>query len=237
MYRFLYFFICILISFSELESSFADCTITDELPSNSELTSKIDACIEARLGKWESPNSFTEFVCPQGPMFLTGGATITRGRLAYAIAVNLAFNKTDIDIKKYMQELRKNREPDPEKWIENIDSCTKKIEDIYDNICKFWTLDLRINENIAKQYIVDTTAYPQELCYPLAARKIKWWRNVAKIMMSDGIYKNKKNSTDKWATEVKWAYAKLLMDWHNYQKILARAANKMTGTNKRVVWK
>lgn len=235
MYRFLFIFTYTLISLFQIEYIFADCTITSELPSNSELTSKIDQCIEARLGNGESPNSFTDFVCPQGPMFLTGGATITKGKLAYAIAINLAFNKADIDIKKYMQELQKSREPDPTKWIENIRSCTEKIKDIYSNICRFWTLDARLNENIAKQYVVYTSDYPEELCKPLADKKSQWWYNLGVIMMSDGIYKNKKNSTDKWATEVKWAYAKILMDWHNYQKILARAAGKMTGYNKQVV--
>lgn len=70
-------------------------------------------------------------------MFLTGGETITKGKLAFAISVNLAFNKADIDIKKYMQELQKSREPDPTKWIENIRACTTQIEKIYKNICDF----------------------------------------------------------------------------------------------------
>lgn len=237
MYRLLLIFI-ITLSFGLLtnESVFAEwCEISSELPSNSELTGKIDQCIEARSGKWESPNSITEFVCPQGNSWASNDQSITSETLAYNIAANLAFNKADKDIKKYMQELQKNREPDPTKWIENIRSCTDKITSIYDNICNFWVLEKRLNENKDKIYIKTTSTYPQDLCKSLAKKKIQWWYNLGTIMMSDGIAKNKKNSTDKWATEVKWAYAKILADWHNYQKILARAAGKMTGYNKQIV--
>jgi len=70
-------------------------------------------------------------------MWASNNQSITNETLAYNIAVNLAFNKADKDIKKYMQELQKNREPDPTKWMENIRSCTDKIASIYDKICSF----------------------------------------------------------------------------------------------------
>lgn len=236
MFRFFFILIITLLASLSPDFVFAEgCDITEELPSNSELTSSIDQCITARSWKWETANSITAFVCPQGDVFWQNNKVINWGTIAYSVSVNLAFNKADKDIKKYMQELQKTREPDPTKWIENINACQKKISNIYYGICSFRTLTIRINENPAKQYILDTTAYPQELCNALAARKIQWWYNLGTIMMSDGISKNKKNSTDKWATEVKWAYAKLLADWHTYQKILARAAGKMTGYNKQVV--
>jgi hypothetical protein len=50
--------------------------------------------------------------------------------------------------------------------------------------------------------------------------------------MSDGISKNQKNSTDKWVTEIKWAYARVLQSWHNYKGILATAVSKLTGLPK-----
>ncbi|MBC7503938.1 hypothetical protein H7169_03125, partial [Candidatus Gracilibacteria bacterium] len=68
-----------------------------------------------------------------------------------------------------------------------------------------------------------------------ANKKIQGWKYLQNIMMSDGISKNQKNSTDKWATEVKGAYARVLGSWHTYQKILARAVSKMTGYNKQIV--
>lgn len=236
MYRFFIILTALILGFIPIKLAFAEgCDIPDELPSNSELSGKIDQCIEARSGKWESPNSITEFVCPQGAMWASNNQSITNETLAYNIAVNLAFNKADKDIKKYMQELQKNREPDPTKWMENIRSCTDKIASIYDKICSFWSLEKVLNENKDKIYIQTTNTYPQELCRVLAKKKKEGWYNLGTIMMSDGIAKNKKNSTDTWVTEIKWVYAKVLADFHDYQKILARAAGKMTGYNKQIV--
>lgn len=237
MYRFFLYIIIITTTISAFSRVFAEwCEIPDTLPTHTELTSKIDECLEGRRGKSDGPNSITDFVCPQAGMLKGSSEAISSGTLAYVIGVNIAFNKADREIKKYMQKLQKNREPDPTIWIENIRSCTDTIDGIYENICEFNTLTRIINEDKDKQYIITLGHYPQELCSPLAQKKAQWWYNLATIMMSDGIAKNKKNSTDKWVTEVKWAYWKILNNWHNYQKILARAAGKMTGYNEHVVW-
>lgn len=194
----------ILLSLIPMGLVFAEgCQIDEELPSNSELTSKIEQCISARSGEGPSPNSITEFTCPNAEEFKINGRPITNETLAHAIAINLAFNKADKDIKKYMQQLQKNREPDPTKWIEDIHQCTEKIKSIYDNICNFNTLNARLNENKDKQYIISVYAFPQTLCKPLAEKKTLGWYYMGTIMMSDGIAKNHKNSTDTWTNEIK----------------------------------
>lgn len=240
MHRKFLILVAITLSFIPIKLVFADwCTIDEELPSNAELTSKIDQCIDARSGNGPSPNSITEYTCPQGEVFNDSNQPVLedgfKEMLAYNISVNLAFNKADLDIKKYMQQLSKKREPDPTKWIEEIHECTEKIKSIYDNICSFWTIETRLNEKKDKQYIITTNAYPQELCRLLAKKKTLGWYYMGTIMMSDGIAKNHKNSTDKWIGEVKWWYGRIVESWHTYQKILARSVSKMTGYNKQIV--
>lgn len=242
MYRIFFIIILLILSSIPMKLSFAEwCNINEELPTNAELTSKIDECIDARSWEWPGPNSITEYTCPQGNAFNDDNQPITHENdnniemLAYNIAVNLAFNKADKDIKSYMQKLSKKREPDPTKWIEEIHQCTEKIRSIYDNICSFWTIEKRLNENKEKQYIITTNAYPQKLCRMLAEKKSLGWYYMWTIMMSDGIAKNQKNSTDKWIGTVKGKYARIVDSWHTYQKILTRAVSKMTGYNKQIV--
>lgn len=228
MYAFFLTCITIVLSFMHMELLFAmSCIdIKGDLPTTAELTSPVETCIKAR--KWGNPNSITEFVCPQGEFFSANNQPITDETLAYTIATQVSINKVDRDIMKYMKELKKSREPDPTKWTEAIDVCQGHIKSIYDNICKFGVIESRLNA-WEKEYIKNTSVYPQTLCSDLTNKKINAWRYLQYIIMSDGISKNQKNSTDKWITEVKWAYGRVLWSWHNYQKILARAVSKMTG--------
>ncbi len=234
MYRIFLIFIAVILSSISVETIFAvGCDIKTDLPTSTELISSVDRCIKARSPfSKETPNSITEFTCPQAEMFNENKQEINNETLAYLIAVNISFNRVDTDIKKYMQQLQKNREADPIKWIETINICTEKIVNIYSGICTFGILEAKLNENIENQRIQTTNVYPQTLCTNLANKKAQWWRYFQNIMMSDGISKNQKNSTDTWATEVKWAYARVLGNWHTYQKILARAVSKMTGYTK-----
>ena len=103
MYRIFFILLLILGSIS-MESVFADgCNIKNELPTTSELRSAIDLCTKARTSG--NPNTITDFVCPQGDFFAENNQPINGETLPYIIGVNLAFNKTDKDIKEYMLNL------------------------------------------------------------------------------------------------------------------------------------
>ncbi len=207
------------------------CTISRELPSTSELRSAIDRCREARSSG--NANSITEFMCPQGDFFAENNQPINSDTLPYIVWVSLAFNKVDMDIKAYMLRLQQKRVADPTQWIKEIRSCTDLIGEIYTHLCAFGTLETRINGDDPSKYLLTrTTTYPQELCQIRASAKTQGWYYLETILMSDSISKNQKNSTDSWATEVKWAYGRVLGKWHTYQKILARAVSKMTGYTK-----
>ena len=202
MYRIVLIFIAIILSSISVESLFAaGCDIRADLPDGRELRSQIDRCIDAR--KSSNPNSITDFVCPQGEFYSANNQPITRETLAYLIAVQVSFNKVDTDITKYMKTLQKAREADPIKWTEANNSCSEKIQNIYTQICGFGTLEARLNENKDTPYITTTNTYPQSLCSDLARKKIAGWQYLQKILMSDGINKNQKNSTDTWVTQVK----------------------------------
>ncbi len=228
MYRIFLLLIAIILGSISVESLFAGgCDdIRADLPESSEIVAAAEQCITARKS-W-NPNSITDFVCPQGSFFASNQQSITPETVAYLVAVQISFNKIDTDITKYMRQLQKTREADPVKWVESINSCTEKIQGIYSQICGFGTLESKLNENKDKLHITTTNAYPQTLCSDLASKKIAWWQYLQKILMSDDINKNQKNSTDTWVTEVKWGYARILASWHTYQKILARAVSKMT---------
>jgi len=219
-------FLCIPVNAIFAETT---CDIKLELPESTELVSQIKKCLAERSG-W-NPNSITEFVCPQGEVYLDNNQKIDNQTLAYLIAVNISFNKTDEVIKKYMKTLVQNREPNPIKWTETLNACREKIDQTYSSICAFWTLESKLKDG-DKNLIHTTDAYPQWLCMTRANQKLQWWDYLQKILMADGIAKNQKNSSDAWATEVKWAYARVLGNWHSYQKILARAISKMTGYTK-----
>jgi hypothetical protein len=205
----------------------AGCDMKVDLPTTSELRSAIASCEKAR--KDGNPNSITEFICPQGDFFTDNNQSINQDTLPYIISVTLSFNKVDKEIYKYMQELQKKRYADSTIWITEIRACTDNIADIYNNICQFGTLESIINGTDPTKSIINrTNTYPQELCQNRAKSKTQWWYYLETILMADGISKNQKNSTDKWVTEVKWAYGRVLWSWHGYQKILARAVSKMT---------
>lgn len=218
----------------------AGCGLKAELPTPDELRSAVDECLEART-KW-NPNSITDFVCPQWDFSMSNNQAYNNQVVAYLVAANIALNTADKDIKEYMKRLQDMRERDPTKWMENIYACigdpvsSKSVQGIYRNICAFGTLENRLNEWSEKQYIYDISVYPQYLCNEKVKVKIEGWDKLAKIFMSDGIYKNQKNDTDKWITQVKWSYGRVLGLWHDYQKILGRAVSKMTGYNRQVVW-
>ena len=232
MFRIFYIIVALCIYSLSIGYTFAEwCEdIKAELPDSSALKSAAKQCIEAR--QKGNPNSITEFVCPQGNYFDANNQQITGEALSYLIAANISFNKIDTDIKKYMVNLQKKREADPVKWTETIRSCTDKITNIYKNICGFWTLETLLNSDTNELIIKTTNAYPQLLCTDLARKKVQGWYYLQTIFMSDGIAKNQKNSTDKWATTVKWAYARVLGNLHSYQKILSRAVSKMTAYTK-----
>ncbi len=102
-----------------------------------------------------------------------------------------------------MQQLQKIREADPIKWIDTINVCTEKIAEIYSGICKFGVLEAKLNEDAKDMLIQTTNTYAQTLCGDIATKKAQAWKYFQNIMMSDGISKNQKNSTDIWVTEVK----------------------------------
>ncbi len=205
----------------------AGCDLKLEIPTQGELVAKTTRCIDARNGKWETPNSITDYVCPQWNMFLANNQSINNETLRYLVSASISFNKIDVDILKYMRDLQKIRIANPTEWVETIRKCTDKIQETYAKICEFWVIESRLNEDKDAQYIVTTNVYPQALCTNLATRKIQWWYYLQSIIASDSIAKNQQNSTDTWVTEVKWAYARVLWSWHTYQKILLRAASKM----------
>lgn len=232
MSRILYIIIALFIYSISTEYSFAEwCEdIKAELPDSETLKSAAKQCVQAR--EKGNPNSITEFVCPQGNYFDANNQQITGETLSYLIAANISFNKIDTDIKKYMVNLQKKREADPGKWTETIRGCTDKIANIYKNICNFGTLETLLNADPKEPIITTTNTYPQALCTDLARKKVQGWYYLQTIFMSDGISKNQKNSTDKWATTVKWAYGRVLWNFHGYQKILSRAVSKMTAYTK-----
>ena len=194
-----------------------------------EIVISVKSCTKERI-EW-NPNSIIHFVCPQWEAYLENNQEINNESLAYLVAANIAFNKADESIKKYMKILVQNREPDPTKWIETLNVCREKITQIYTSICTFGYLESKLKDD--KGNLIRTTnAYPQWLCMTRAKQKLQWWDYLQNILMADGIAKNQKNSTDAWATDVKWAYARVLGNWHSYQKILARAISKMTGYTK-----
>ncbi len=232
MYRIVIVCIAIVLGSISIESLFAaGCDIKTEIPTTSDLTTDVARCIAAR-GPWGNPNSITDLVCPQWEFFASNNQAITPETLAYLIAVQVSFNRVDLDVMKYMKKLQATREADPIKWTDTINSCTETMRSIYSRICGFGTLEAKLNKNKDKLYITTTNTYPQTLCTDLAARKIAGWQYLQKILMSDGIYKNQKNSTDTWITQVKWGYARVLGSWHTYQKILSRAVAKMTAYTK-----
>ncbi len=231
MYRIVLVCIAIILSSISIESLWAaGCDIRADLPDSATIRSQAERCIEARVSK--NPNSITDFVCPQGKFYSANNQSITRETLSYLVAVQVSFNKVDLDITRYMKQLQKTREADPNKWLATINSCTDTIQGIYTQICGFGSIEAQLNEDRDKIYIATTATYPQTLCTDLAIRKIQWWYYLQTILASDGINKNQKNSTDTWITQVKWGYARVLWSWHTYQKILARAVSKMTAYTK-----
>lgn len=229
MYRIILICISLIASSISMELVFAaGCDLKLELPTQEDLVAKTTKCLDARNGKWWTPNSITDYVCPQGNMFQKNNQSITNETLRYLVSVSISFNKIDTDILKYMHDLQKLRIANPTEWVETIRLCTNKIEEKYSKICEFGTIESRLNEKKDEKYILTTNVYPQSLCDDLAKRKIQWWYYLQSIIASDSINKNQKNSTDVWVTEVKWAYARVLWSWHTYQKILARAVSKMT---------
>ena len=139
-----------------MDTIFAEeaCNVKNTLPTYTELKSAIDTCTEAR--KNGNPNSITDFVCPQGNFFHDNNQAIDSNSLPYIISVNIALNKTEVEIKKYIYQLQKNREADPVKWINSINTCNEKIKNIYTNICQFGTLEKILNSDSSKPIITNT---------------------------------------------------------------------------------
>ena len=232
MYRIVLICIAIILSSISVDSLFAAdaCTFDTTRPSFDELLAANERCITARAtGK---ANSITDFMCPQGNFYDDNNQSITSETVPYLIAVNLSFNKIDAEISRYMRKLQEKREPSPTVWEDAIDKCTAKIKTAYDDICQFGALEATLYTDPNNKIIVTTRPYPQSLCQVRATQKLQWWRYLQYIMMSDSISKNQKNSTDKWITEVKWAYARVLWSWHNYKGMLATAVSKLTGLPK-----
>lgn len=148
MSRIFLLIIIVIVGFFSVEYAFAEgCDIKVDLPDSATLRSQVIRCIDARSDKsGETPNSITDFVCPQADFFDANNQPITAEVLSYLIAVNLSYNKVDLDIRKYMKQLQKTREPNPIIWIETIANCTEKIASIYDNICAFGVLESKLNE-------------------------------------------------------------------------------------------
>jgi hypothetical protein len=78
-------------------------------------------------------------------MFAQNNQTINPQTLAYLVAVQIALNKADEDIIKYMKSLRQMREPNATKWTENKNMCQQNISNIYTSICTFGTLEKVLN--------------------------------------------------------------------------------------------
>lgn len=219
------------------------CAKSSHLPSPQELRSAVDECLSVR-NSWGNPNSITDFVCPSWNFLHGTQQPLYDEVVAYLVAVNVTFNKLDENVIKHMKKLRKAREKDPTKWVENIRECVNGIgektgtgiEQLYNHVCDFGTIEQRLNEWSDKKYTQTTDLYPQRLCREKARKKVQWWVNLGYINMSDGINKNQQNHTDSWTSEVTWSYTRIIRLWHDYQKILARAVSKMTGYNREVVW-
>jgi hypothetical protein len=175
--------------------------IKGTLPEASEMKAAVDRCLQAR--KSGNPNSITDFVCPQGEFIDANKQALNSEVLAYLVSVQVSFNKVDKEINTYLKKLQSNRESDQAKWVVNIRECSDRIKVVYNNICKFGTLESKLNEDTKKPYIVTTMAYPQELCTLVANKKIDAEYKMATILMGDGIAKNQQNSKDVWITEVK----------------------------------
>ncbi len=228
MHRILLISISLVISSINMEFVFADlgCGITDVLPTTEEFRSAVTLCTEARENG--NANGITEFVCPQGDFFEENHQPINSNTLPYIIAVNLAFNKTDTDIKKYMLALQKSREADPIMWVANIRDCTDTIATIYHKMCEFGIIESVLNGDDPKDKIITSIdTYPQELCQNRAKAKIQGWYYLETILMADSINKNHQNSTNSWISDIKWAYGRVLGAFGDYQRILSRAVAKM----------
>jgi hypothetical protein len=203
MYRIFLIFIITVLSLIRAESILAAdiCTFDNTPPSLDELLTANERCIIARAtGK---SNSITEFTCPQGNFYDDDNQNITSETLPYLIGVNLSFNKIDAEINKYMRKLQSTREPNPTVWQDTIEKCSANIRKSYSTICQFGALESILNGNPESPVINTTNLYPQSLCEVRAAQKLQGWRYLQYILMSDGISKNQKNSTDKWVTEIK----------------------------------
>lgn len=226
--------------FIPIKGVFAEeCGIRADLPTGDELRNAVNQCLEARK-PGGNPNSISKFLCPQADFKFENGQAANDEVVSYLVAANIAFNTVDENIKEYMKsKLWESREKDATKWLENIRVCVNGlggtgtgIAQIYQNICAFGTLESLLNTGSNKKYIVTTNAYPQALCQARANMKTQGWLYLAHIQMADGLNKSQKNDIDKWVTDVKWSYGRVLSLWHTYQKMLTRSVEKMTGYNR-----
>lgn len=134
-----------------------------------------------------------------------------------------------------MKQLQKSRDKNAIAWTENYGKClygqTEKdvsVSNIYNQICQPTYIIHFLNKNQEKPIISHKNVFPQTHCKDTANKKMLGWEKMASFMMHDGINKSYQNDMDYFMEEIFGKYKKILDKFHEYEKLLSKAASKMT---------
>lgn len=195
--------------------------------------SKIQECMVARGNN--TTQTITEYNCLAGDFTSEDDAPITNERLSAHIATNLIMNEVDKKMTEYMKSLQQIRSKDTTAWIAEYNSCIKEnnnrasLEDFYASLCQFrFVADFLNNNNEKKTIIATSDAFPQRMCQEMAMKNVKKWQFAAENLMVAGVSKSYQNDRDRYMEGNYGKYYSIIAKFHNYQKILFRAASKMT---------
>ncbi len=204
---------------------------------------KIDSCIKARAEGREAALSESEdFYCPSGKFTLPDSRPLTDETIAYHVSVSIFFSEIDKEVMQYICKLRETRE-------KNIIITSNDIRvtlewtatniwflQKYDQVCGFPYIQSHINTN-EKQWILTTETYPQTICKNIATSKKYAWKNLAYILVSDGMAKSYQNDKDTFIDKVKTKYDGVREKFHSLLQLLDKAIKNMTNyTKSSVKW-
>lgn len=134
-----------------------------------------------------------------------------------------------------MKELEKSREKNGLTWSNELREClgstkngpAKNIRDFYREICN--PLYIQNLVNTPNATIIKTrTVFPQKSCENIAAKKELAWQALGEILMTKNINKSYENDRSEFVDRVQGAYRRIIGKFHTYQKIIFRAASKIT---------
>lgn len=86
-----------------------------------------------------------------------------------------------------------------------------------------------LNNNSQKRTIVASSeAFPQQMCEQLAKKKVAMWRNIGENITMQSVHKSYQNDSDVFVDGVQGQYRAIIDKFHAYQKLIYRAASKIS---------